>query len=743
MSEKQFSSSEECPDPSPGLGYRLPHKSSKRGTLSRSDHIYDFKEEDILKRATEHEKYNKGGISLTGLPKFDDLRNYGISTATENHLWQLEIRRLKADAASEDPLIFDSKGILDRTDSTTFEHLSHLADQIICNFSVIDHDNTLHVLEHCRWIATLSAAVRNFKDARTRLTTRFEQDEDKVKARRPKTLDPPEANQMVYFALVDYITSNVATLVVRSATSDYWNNHSLAILAKWAAKLKILSYNPSQYASLSLDAAEDLLARMTDSDAKENIRVLKIRATDAGSESRDEMDIDSQAEADITGYYFQDHYSLRVRLANLFRYAVFALYASEKTGNPPNCFELCTLVYETGLERSLTVISNDRRGDVAATSDFTHVNCSFTAFQNLMKNVEYLGSKAQSPRSAGDLTTIQWQWSEGSEGSVPKAGRFLTGRFDNIVSIMVPFALTDSHTGIEMGVMLDYATGNSEDEDPVIQFERRHFTAKFVVTTAAWDDKQHKMKSADTAHGPDPDVAPISRSPLNRTIRAGTNLTRILESQSRQGQLDLPRVNSIKTKSDAEKYKLVERRMKAWIIAETTVTLKCYRYVYTILALCGSLVCGAMAVPFSLRDRLAGVDPFNITTFAWLLAGFILVIAKSRYVCEWPWHDFFRGQVVCESIKEIAEVTGIDDQMILTNLLHNERNTTLITKGPYNGMFDRRAESGSEGFSIDVPIQLSTMIASGFVILKVLSVKGERLICLDVRKDQNGGSGQR
>jgi len=94
-----------------------------------------------------------------------------------------------------------------------------------------------------------------------------------------------------------------------------------------------------------------------------------------------------------------------------------------------------------------------------------------------------------------------------------------TGRFDDIVSVMVPFALTDSHTRIEMGFMLDYATGNSEEEGPVIQYERRHFTAKLVVTTAAWDDKQHKMKSANAAHGPDLDVLPISRSSLNRTFR--------------------------------------------------------------------------------------------------------------------------------------------------------------------------------------------------------------------------------
>ncbi|KAH6865259.1 hypothetical protein BKA58DRAFT_472387 [Alternaria rosae] len=745
MSKKRSLFVRENPMSSLDLGYQLPEKPSKRGTLCRDGHVFTFKESDIMTRATEYEKYSKGGISLTGLPKFDDLKNYGISSATEKHLWLLEIRRLRADAASEDALIFNSNGIFDRTDSTTFENLSNLADQITCNFSIIVHDNALHILEHCRWIGTLSTAVRNFKGARTRLTTRFEQDEEKVRARRPKLLEDPEANRKVYFALVDYITSHVARLVVRSATSDFWNNHSLAILAKWSAKLKILSYNPAQYSSLSLDAAEDLLARMTDSEAKENLKVLKVRATDVGPESKDDLDIDSQAEADITGYYFQDHNGLQVRLANLFNYAAFALYASEKTGNPPNCFEVCTLVYETGLERSLTVISNDRRGDVAATSDTTHVTCSYTAFQNLMKNVELLKSERQPPRDdTREQTNIRWQWAEGIQGTISPVQNFRTSRFDDIVSIMVPLALTDPHTGIELGNMLDFATGNSEEEDPVIQFERKHFTAKFVVTTAAWQDKQHKLKFANAAHGPDLDVLPVSRSPLSRTIRAGTSFADILNSPLEQTKTDLASSGSIPespNRSNASKQKSAEIRMNGWIISELTVTLKCYRYVYTILTLCVLLICGATAVPFSVQNRLKGVDPFNITTFAWLLAGFILVVAKSRYVCEWPWHDFLRGRVICKSIKEVAEVTGIDDQLILTSLLHNERDTALITKGPYNGMFERRAESGNEGFSIDVPCQLSTMLASGFIVLKVLSSKGERLICLDVRKGSEWESG--
>ncbi len=112
--------------------------------------------------------------------------------------------------------------------------------------------------------------------------------------------------------------------------------------------------------------------------------------------------------------------------------------------------------------------------------------------------------------------------------------------------------------------------------------------------------------------------------------------------------------------------------------------------------------------------------------------------AKSRYVNEWPWHDSLRGQVVCRSVRDVKDVTGMNAQMILMYdstiyLLHNEWKTPLITRGPHNGIF-QRAATEEDGFSIDEPVHLSTMLASGFVVLKVPNEKGEHLIFIDVRK---------
>jgi hypothetical protein len=171
-----------------------------------------------------------------------------------------------------------------------------------------------------------------------------------------------------------------------------------------------------------------------------------------------------------------------------------------------------------------------------------------------------------------------------------------------------------------------------------------------------------------------------------------------------------------------------------WIFAATTITVHCKTFVFGILIFCAILVIGALFLPFFVKDKIPGVDPFQITTFTWLVVGVILITAKGRYVKEWPWHDFVHGRVVCDSISDLADVTRINEQKILMKLLHNERSLNLLTRGPYNGMFTKQSESPSEGFSIDEPVKLSTMLKSGFIILKVISHQGEHIVCLDARK---------
>ena len=75
--------------------------------------------------------------------------------------------------------------------------------------------------------------------------------------------------------------------------------------------------------------------------------------------------------------------------------------------------------------------------------------------------------------------------------------------------------------------------------------------------------------------------------------------------------------------------------MKKWVIAETSINVRCQGYIASVLAVCIIIVGGGLDLPFTVGTRIAGVDPFQFATFAWLVVGFILVVAKNRHVSEW------------------------------------------------------------------------------------------------------------
>jgi len=120
---------------------------------------------------------------------------------------------------------------------------------------------------------------------------------------------------------------------------------------------------------------------------------------------------------------------------------------------------------------------------------------------------------------------------------------------------------------------------------------------------------------------------------------------------------------------------------------------------------------------------------------AWLLAGAFLVGAKSRYVADWPWHQFLRGQIICQSVSELAEASRLKRQTILLYLLHNEMRNPLVFRGPYHGAFSQRTKSGKTGFSINVPLEHATALAAGFIVLKVWNGVGVRLLLHDARDE--------
>ncbi|KAK5658118.1 hypothetical protein OQA88_2674 [Cercophora sp. LCS_1] len=152
------------------------------------------------------------------------------------------------------------------------------------------------------------------------------------------------------------------------------------------------------------------------------------------------------------------------------------------------------------------------------------------------------------------------------------------------------------------------------------------------------------------------------------------------------------------------------------------------------MAAAAVLVGGGLAIGLTLKGKLEAVDPFNITLYAWAVAAFLVLVMRSISVRDWAWADFLHGTARCRSVSELAALTGCHDQLVLAKLLHDEKDSILVTRGPYNSVFARRAEGDADGFSIDVPVRTRTMLLSGLTMVKAETPLGHGLVCLDARR---------
>ncbi|CAK7211049.1 hypothetical protein SEUCBS140593_001036 [Sporothrix eucalyptigena] len=217
--------------------------------------------------------------------------------------------------------------------------------------------------------------------------------------------------------------------------------------------------------------------------------------------------------------------------------------------------------------------------------------------------------------------------------------------------------------------------------------------------------------------------------------RTGTNAWDTASAEQRQ-----QRVREARRRQER-----LSKESSEWVVEERTVRVRCTTYVYSVLAICALLVVGGLMIGVFLGTAergsiaLQNVDPFGITTYAWVVAGFIMLVAKSVRVNEWPWRDFLLQRVTCHSLSELQAVTGIDAQALLVHLLATESENVLVAAGPYNKVFARRGAAG-DGFKVDIKPEIRTLLAAGLVFVKVSTHhQGTALVCLDLRSGGGGG----
>ncbi|KAK8212818.1 hypothetical protein M8818_002983 [Zalaria obscura] len=209
----------------------------------------------------------------------------------------------------------------------------------MCNVAMINHNNS--------WIDKSDKHHRseqrfNMKSEdclETRLSESNDEsdvDENGFRCVRPTILK--EHNQDLYSKLVDDLTATLARYLSRFASSELWHNLCLSILAKWAAKLKMLSKDPITFPSLSLEAAEDY------DDEKKRYEYAKF------ADSAD-LSLPKEEQFDPAGMYHTLESISRGILQYQFGHILHHLLRPGNSSRPSDSLETSARIYETGQGR--------------------------------------------------------------------------------------------------------------------------------------------------------------------------------------------------------------------------------------------------------------------------------------------------------------------------------------------------------------------------------------------------------
>ncbi|KAK8071383.1 hypothetical protein PG997_011586 [Apiospora hydei] len=400
------------------------------------------------------------------------------------------------------------------------------------------------------------------------------------------------------------------------------------------------------------------------------------------------------------------------------------------------------------------MVMGHRRGYISSSSILQQINFSYSALQLLESNTEKLRHPAPPTHTIPKpyLKIKHSKWSD-EQHNVPT--EFDIYDMDQAVSLLVPMALLDGRVAGCVGNLIEFTIYSAEPHDIIQRFAppSEDYFSEYILSTRAWLEGEGALESAKPS---DPDISNLAQSP----VRIGSQReppfllghkyvrVRLLVKADRDTLGD--KISPLR-----RDYNKDLELMEKWDCRAGTVVVYVKTYARLAQAVAALTVIGGLIIPFTVLDRIAGVDPFNITMFTWLLSGFILVVAKSLYVRDWPWYDFLAGRVECTRLSDLADVSGVGVQLVLLFFLQRDVSSRFVTQGPYNGVFkrqlnlDRKGDSEKEneeevrsvaslvqtgGFAIDKPIDLWTMMAAGFIVLKVLNAQGEHLICIDGRK---------
>ncbi|KFA78365.1 hypothetical protein S40288_09970 [Stachybotrys chartarum IBT 40288] len=556
-----------------------------------------------------------------------------------------------------------------------------------------------------------------------------------------------EYRESVY-NLIDYMAAVLARLISQTAAGEFWLLNTLAALVARIAKIKYLLVNIVANACMAANAGQEIL----DNDAEKGLFGNFSMNTDFEEEECEEAlrvieanqkdGLASQEEASISAYCVnQNRY--RSGLNNVLRHALGSLRLMNRSGLPATTYEMCLLVYDIGFEGFKTVLFQDRDLEYGASSDRDVLNTTQSAviildqiLGKLQESKKPQGSNTVPPKPRPTSTAnrnetfVEWAYrepkqpGEGAEESIELVPqRIALDSMADIVAVMVPLAFTSPllQAGFTKFRTMMALTGDVKDV--VHSFEEGHFGTYCRLYTEEFDLEARTREILRLSQAFE--LGTFSRYKLIDKMdhKPSKSSHMAKEHQGTAGHMTL---HKELTKCSG--------KMDGWLVDESSVTVECRRYVSGVMITALILAAGGLAIGFTVGERIEGVDPFNLATYAWVVAAFVILIGKAVLVENWAWSDFLQFRVRCKSVSELAATTQIDEQVILAKLLHDDcGDGILVARGPFNSVFQRQANS-EDGFSIDVKIKPLTLILSGITPLKVVTPRGNAILCLDHRR---------
>ncbi|KAK3954782.1 hypothetical protein QBC32DRAFT_171765, partial [Pseudoneurospora amorphoporcata] len=439
-------------------------------------------------------------------------------------------------------------------------------------------------------------------------------------------------------------------------------------------------------------------------------------------------------------------------------------------------FEISGMVYETGFNGFRTLVFQDEKQNFYGTSDTHIVNYARNAFHLLDQAVSSLQTSTRNhaentvaetvfipPHQNGQgsvETSLSWSYTaedHHTTGSQRKSGGqardpFRLRSMSHIITVLIPMSLANPSLVISVSdffgwlaydkhMRLSSQSSNKRETDTFRPRVFARYTAYFSLCTEDYTNQRRNLRDSNEPRS-------LSKALMRNNYllehegdgpfpysRVETTFPRVSTTPSRENTEPLPKdqhssFEGIITRR--QELDAVGQRMKSWVFEEKGVMVKCKTYVALTMLSATVLAASGLAVGVTLGPRISAVDPFNLTSYCWALAAFVILVAKSIRVKEWTWNDFLHSRVLCKSVSELSSVTGIDEQLVLAKLVQEDANSILETRGPFNQVFEGR-KSG-DGFSIDRPIGIWAMLVSGIIMIEVETLDGRRLVSLDLRR---------